>query len=51
MAKPIEPTPVLTGKDAEEFINDILNARYSEKKARFLKEAEEAYEKYIEKKQ
>ena len=45
--KPIEPTPILTGKDAERFVKRMMNLKYSAKKARFLKEAEEAYRYYI----
>jgi len=45
MAKPIEPTPTLTGKDAEDLLAEIANATYSEKKERFLKECKEAYER------
>jgi len=44
MAKPIEPTPTLTGKDAEEVLAEIANATYSEQKEKFLKECKEAYE-------
>jgi len=50
MGKPIEPTTVLTGNDAEEFVKSVMNLKYSAKKARFLKEAEEAYDYYIAKK-
>ena len=43
MAKPIEETPVLTGKDAEDFLKDLSTAKYSKKKEEFLKECEEIY--------
>ena len=43
MAKPIEPTPILEGKDAEEFLKDLSSLKYSKKKEEFLKECEKIY--------
>jgi len=43
MAKPIEPTPVLKGKDAERFLKSIKESKYSESKDRFLKECDQTY--------
>jgi hypothetical protein len=45
MAKPIEPTPVLEGKDTLRLINEVNSASYSEKKAKFLEECTETYKK------
>ena len=45
MARPIEPTPILEGKDAERLINDMKSASYSEKKQQFLDECREIYKK------
>lgn len=50
MARPIEPTPRLKGKDAEEFIKSISNVSFSERKERLFKEADAAYIRYIQKK-
>jgi len=44
MAKPIEPTPTLSGKDAQEVIIEVENTIHSEKKEIFLKKCKEAYE-------
>ncbi|HEY3374978.1 MAG TPA: hypothetical protein VGK02_07960 [Candidatus Aquicultor sp.] len=41
MAKPIEPTPILEGKDAERFYESLKNAKYSAKKEAQLKHARE----------
>ena len=48
VAKDIEATPTLEGRDAEEFLKS-LDVKYSQKKEDFLKRAEKAYEKYIKK--
>ena len=45
MAKPIEPTPILEGKDAERLLEDVSRAKYSEKKQKFLDECVEIYKK------
>jgi len=45
MARPIEPTPILKGKDAERLLNEVDNAAYSEKKEKFLKECVDIYKK------
>lgn len=47
MAKKIEPTPTLHGKDAEAFLASITSVRYSESKRKFLEESDNAYKKYI----
>lgn len=41
MAKPIGATPILKGKDAEEFINSLISPTYSEKQKRLFKEMKE----------
>ena len=46
VAKPIEPTPVLKGKDAEAFLEAVTSAKFSESKEKLLKESDEVYEKY-----
>jgi len=46
MAKPIEPTPVLKGKDAERFVEDMLHPKYDPKKEAFLRESIEVYKKH-----
>lgn len=43
MAKPIEPTPILAGKDAERLLNDVDRATYNKKKEKFLKECSDIY--------
>jgi hypothetical protein len=45
MAKPIEPTPVLSGKDAERLLSEVRSAAYSEKKDKFLRSCVETYNK------
>ena len=48
MAKPIESTPVLEGKNAEEFLRQTLSeeSAVSPKKAKFLHECFDIYQKY-----
>lgn len=43
MALPIEPTPTLTGEDAEAFYRAIENLKYSPEKEKFLRECREFY--------
>lgn len=43
MAKPIEPTPVLEGKDAERLLEEVANATFSQKKQIFLDECRAIY--------
>lgn len=43
MARPIEPTPTLTGKSVDLFCKSITEAKYSPRKDRFLKEAREVH--------
>jgi hypothetical protein len=39
MAKPIEPTPTLSGKSADQFYRSLDESKYSDKKERMLNEA------------
>ncbi|MEI6102715.1 MAG: hypothetical protein WCP70_02115 [Methanothrix sp.] len=43
MARPIELGLILEGEDAEEFIEDLLHPKVSEKKVCILKKAQEIY--------
>lgn len=43
MARPIEPTPILEGKDAEKVLREVNHPRYSAKKERFLNECKEIF--------
>jgi len=43
MAKPIEPTPTLKGKDAERFYESIEEAQYDPSKDKQLEEARGVY--------
>ena len=45
MARPIQPTPILEGKDAERLLKEIANATFSRKKQKFLDECREIYSK------
>lgn len=45
MARPITATPTLKGRDAERFIDEMENPRYSAKKARVIEEAEKLFKK------
>jgi hypothetical protein len=45
MAKPIEPTPVLEGKDALRLIKEVNSASYSKEKAKFLGECSDIFRK------
>ena len=48
MARPIQPTPTLRGKDAERFLRDIKRReKYgpTKKEKKFLEECDEVYEK------
>ena len=47
MAKKIEPTPTLYGKDAEAFLASIENVKHSESKQKFLEESDMVYNKYV----
>jgi len=44
MARPITPTPILTGEDKDRFLRSIENLRYSAKKERFLRECDRVFE-------
>lgn len=43
MAKPIEPTPVLEGKNAELVLKELENTNHDSKKEKFLKECVNTY--------
>lgn len=43
MAKPIEPTPTLKGKDAERFYKSVEETEFDPKKARKIEEARKIY--------
>ena len=45
MARPIQPTPILEGKDARKVLDLMNRATYSKKKQRFLDECREIYRK------
>jgi len=45
MARPIEPTPILEGKDAVRLLEDVDRATYNGKKEKFLKECSDIYKK------
>ena len=45
MARPIEPTPILEGKDAGRFLRDLASLKYSEKKEKFLNECRDVFNK------
>lgn len=49
MAKQIQPTPVLEGKDAIAFLKATMNPKYSKKKEKFLKECTRAYKQLMKK--
>jgi len=44
MARPIEPTPILEGKDAEMLIKEVAEARFDPKKEKFLRECDIIFE-------
>lgn len=46
MARPIQSTPVLKGKDAERFVEAMLHPKYDPKVAKFIKESIEVYKKH-----
>ncbi len=43
MARPIEPTPILEGKDAERFLKEINNVSYNPRKQAFLDECKSIF--------
>ena len=49
MAKPIEPTPDLEGKDAERFLKDMGRSEtiHNTNKEKFLGKCEELYKKTV----
>lgn len=46
MAKPIAPTPILEGEDAEAFIREALNVKYDEKREKDNEEALRLHKKF-----
>lgn len=40
MARPLEPTPILEGKDKEDFLKKLTTVKYDKKKETFLKECD-----------
>lgn len=49
MARPIEPTPILKGKDAENFLRDLQSAKLSPKVYNNLEQCERLYDKFYSK--
>jgi hypothetical protein len=49
MAKPIEPTPVLRGKDAKRLITSVKKAVHDPKKEDFLRACDATYRKLAQK--
>jgi len=49
MAKPIEPTPVLEGKDAKAFWDSLQKSKFDEKKAVELEKSRVIYKLFSEK--
>lgn len=45
MARPIEPTPILKGKDADRLLKSVREPVYDPKKDSFLKACDETYRK------
>lgn len=45
MARLIEPTPILEGKDAEKLLKEVHSASYDQNKQKFLNECKELYSK------
>lgn len=43
MVKGIPPTPILKGKDAERFLEELRNPPFPEKRKKILEEAERIY--------
>ncbi|MFH0876061.1 MAG: hypothetical protein V1859_09055 [archaeon] len=50
MARPINPTPILCGADAEKFIKETDSVRYSSEKEKLLKECDRIYKEIKQKK-
>lgn len=46
MASPIEPTPVLKGKDAQRFLADVKNPDRSDAKKAFMTKCDATYRKH-----
>lgn len=49
MARPIQPTPILKGKDAETFLEDLKKAKPSPVVHKHLEDCQRLYEAFIAK--
>ena len=49
MARPIEPTPILYGKDAKQFLKDFNNAKLTPEVLKELERCEKIYEEFYSK--
>jgi len=49
MAKPIEPTPILRGKDAKRLVKSVTHPVRDRKKETFLKACDSTYRKLSQK--
>ncbi|MEK6939540.1 MAG: hypothetical protein AABX31_02325 [Nanoarchaeota archaeon] len=47
MARPIQPTPILKGKDAKKVLELMNSVTYSKEKQKFLDECRQIYKKTI----
>ena len=45
MARPMEPTPLLGGKDKELFLKETESVSYDPKKEKFLRECDSVFKK------
>ncbi len=46
VANPIEPAEILTGKEAEMFVKEMENPKFSKNKERIVEIAKQLYEKH-----
>jgi hypothetical protein len=49
MAKPIEPTPVLKGKDAKRLLKSVSERIHDPEKEKFLRACDDTYQKLSQK--
>jgi len=47
MARPIQPTPILKGKDAKKVLELMNSVTYSKEKQKFLDECRQIYKKTL----
>jgi hypothetical protein len=47
MARPIQPTPILKGKDAQKVLELMNSVTYSKEKQKFLDECRQIYKKTL----